>query len=268
MSIPLPEALILGLVQGVSEFLPISSGGHLALARMLFGDEADRATSVCLLLGTLLATGLVLRKRAWSAAKEGLRGVVRPSLLKDTQGGRDAVAVLLATIPAGLVALALTGPAEAWSGSPTAVGIGLLASALAIGSTYWAPKGESDGPTYAGAVLVGVAQGAAIMPGLSRSAVTLATLLWLGTRGERAFELSCLMALPAMAGALVFEAGHASRGSDAGAALLLAAVTAFVVGLGALFVLRGVLARRAVSAFAIYLVPLSVATLAWGYARP
>jgi undecaprenyl-diphosphatase len=268
MSLPLPEALILGLVHGVTEFLPISSEGHLALLQMLWGNEADPATSVFLHLGTLAAAVVVLRKRVSSALVEGLRGMVRPSLLKDTLGGRDAVAVGLATLPTAVVALGLRGSAEAWSSSPTLVGICFLISALAIGSTYWAPKGEEDTPTHWGAVLVGVAQGAAVLPGLSRTAVTLATLLWLGMRAERAFELSFLMLIPAILGALLLEAAHASPAGESALALVLGASVAFVVGLGALAMMRGAVTRRVVSGFAIYLVPLGLATLAWGYARP
>jgi undecaprenyl-diphosphatase len=268
MAIPLTEALVLGIVQGVTEFLPISSDGHLALAQMLFGGQADLATTVFLHLGTLGATLLVLRKRAVAALTEGLRGVFRPSLLKDTQGGRDAVVVAIATLPTGVVGLALKEPSEAWSSSPMIVGLCFLGSAIAIGSTYWAPKGEKDTPPHWGAVLVGIAQGTAVLPGLSRSAMTLAALLWLGVRGERAFELSFLMSIPAIAGAEILEARHAFHCDDSGLALILGTAVAFVVGLGALQVLRGVLIRRVVSLFAIYLVPLSIATLAWGYARP
>jgi undecaprenyl-diphosphatase len=268
MAIPLTEAAVLGFVQGVTEFLPISSDGHLALVQMLLGGQADLATTVFLQLGTLGATLLVLRKRAAAALTEGLRGVFRPSLLKDTQGGRDAVVVAIATLPTGIVGLALREPSEAWSSSATIVGLCFLVSALAIGSTHWAPKGEKDAPPHWGAVLVGVAQGAAVLPGLSRTATTLAVLLWLGVRGERAFELSFLMSIPAIAGAEILEARHVLHGDDGGVTLIVGTAVAFVVGLGALRVLRGVVVRRAVSVFAIYLVPLSLATLAWGYARP
>jgi undecaprenyl-diphosphatase len=272
MAIPLTEALLLGLIQGITESLPVSSDGHLALADMLFGDQADLATRVFLHLGTLGATLLLLRKRVVGALTEGLRGVFRPSLLKDTQGGRDAVVVALATVPTAILSLALEGPSEVWSSSPTVVGLCFLASALAIGSTRWVPKGpakaELDTPSYWGAVIVGVAQGTAVLPGLSRCAMTLAALLWLGIKGERAFELSLLVSIPAILGTEILEGRHAFHGVDSASTLILGTCVAFVVGLGALQILRGVLLRRAVALFAIYLFPLGLATLAWGYARP
>src|ERR1700722_129759 len=192
MAIPVPEALLLGLIEGIAGVFPISSGGHFILAQMLFGGEAGPAARAVLHLGTLGATLLVLRKRGARAWVEGTRGVFRPSLLKDTQGGRDAMAVALATVTTGIVGLRLMGSSETWATSPSVVGLCLLASAFAIGSTYLTPEGEKDGPTHWGALLVGVAQGVAVLPGVSRSATTLAVLLWLGVRGERAFELSFL----------------------------------------------------------------------------
>jgi undecaprenyl-diphosphatase len=267
MAIPLTEALVLGVVQGITEVLPVSSKGHVALAQMLFGAQADPATASFLHLGTLGAVLLVLRKRVVGALSEGLRGVFRPSLLKDTPGGRDAVVVALATVPTAILGLALSAPADVLASSPSVVGVCLLGSALAVGSTYWAPKGERAVPSHWGAAVVGLAQGAAVLPGLSRTAVTLSALVWLGVRGERAFELSFLIALPAIAGAVLLGAWH-GFGHDVGAALLLGTGVAFVCGLAALEVLRKVMVRRAVAVFGIYLVPLGIATLAWGYARP
>jgi undecaprenyl-diphosphatase len=268
MAIPLPEATLLGIVQGITEFLPISSDGHLALAQLLFGGQVDPAATVLLHLGTLSATLVVLRKRARSALVEGVRGIVRPSLLKETPGGRDAVVVAIATLPTAVVGLSLKNLSFGDSRSPTLVGFCLLASAVAIGSTYWAPRGERETPEPAGALLVGLAQGLAVLPGLSRSGLTLATLLWLGVGGERAFELSFLIALPAIAGAEMLEARSAFHGDLSVPMLVYSTLIAFVVGMGALEVLGGVLARRVVTVFAIYLFPLGLATLAWGYVRP
>ena len=268
MTIALPEALLLGLVQGITDFLPISNEGHLALAQMLFGDGISLAMAVFLQAGTLSATLLGVRKRATGAITEALRGVVRPSLLKDTQGGRDAVVVLLATIPTGIVGILLRGPSELCARSPTLLGACFLGSALAIGSTYWAPPGKKDSPCHWGSILVGVLQGAAVLPGLSRSAVTIAALLWLGLPGARAFELSLLVSLPMLAGAKFLGARHDFHGTDSVAALLLGSCAAFVTGLAALHLLRVAVVRRLVPVFAVYLLPLGVATLAWGYARP
>jgi undecaprenyl-diphosphatase len=113
-----------------------------------------------------------------------------------------------------------------------------------------------------------LAQGIAVLPGLSRSGITLATLLWLGIASERAFELSFLLSLPALTVGALLGARVALYRDDEGAILLYAAALVCVVGVGALEVLRGALLRRILWVFAVYLVPLGVATLAWGYARP
>jgi undecaprenyl-diphosphatase len=268
MAIPLSEATLLGLVQGITDFLPISSDGHLALAQLLFGGQVDPAATVVLHLGTLSAILVVLRKRVLRALLEGARGVVRPSLLKETPGGRDAMVIAIATIPTAIVGLSLKNLSLGESGSPALIGLCFLGSAVAVGSTYWAPLGERDAPSHAGALLVGLAQGLAVLPGLSRSGMTMATLLWLGVTGERAFELAFLISLPAIAGAELLEARHVLHSGFGGTVLVYATLIAFAVGIGALHVVRSVLQRRVLAVFAIYLVPLGLATLAWGYARP
>ena len=96
---PFGEAAILGIVQGLTEFLPISSDGHLALAEILFGLKGGLAFNVMLHAGTLLATLLVLRAEAGRALRGGLSALVRPARFRETPGGRDALVVILATIP-------------------------------------------------------------------------------------------------------------------------------------------------------------------------
>ncbi|HWL86167.1 MAG TPA: undecaprenyl-diphosphate phosphatase [Polyangiaceae bacterium] len=269
MHIPIGEAMVLGIVQGITEFLPISSDGHLALAQMLFGGEADLATTVVLHAGTFAATLLVLRKRVGAALHEGVRGLVHPSLMRETPGGRDAFVVILASVPTALIGLTLKKPVEEWSRSPTIVGVCLLLSAVAVGSTKWARRGRELTPNALGSVLVGIAQGAAVLPGLSRSAMTIASLLWLGVRADRAFELSFLMSLPAVFGAILLEGRHGLHGdADATFALLSGTLVSFAVGIFALLALRRVLVSGKLPYFALYLVPLAVATIAWGYARP
>lgn len=268
MTIPFGEAAVLGVVQGITEFLPISSDGHLALAQMLFGTEPDLATEVVLHAGTLAATFLVLREKVLRAIVEGLRLLVPRSGAAATAGGQDALATIVATIPTGIVGLLLKERVERWSSSPTIVGLCLLLSAAAVASTRWAPRGERDVPTLLGAVIVGIAQGTAVLPGLSRSATTIASLLWLGVRAPRAFELSFLMSLPAVAGAVLLEGRHGFHGGDPATTLLAGTAIAFVVGVGALHLLRRVLVHGKLALFAVYLVPLALATLAWGWARP
>jgi undecaprenyl-diphosphatase len=268
MSIPLGEAAILGVVQGVTEFLPVSSDGHLALAQLLLGNGSELALTVLLRVGTLAATLVVLRKRLWNAIEEGVRGVGRPVLLTETPGGRDATFVALATVPTLVMSLALKKPVEELAGSLVVIGVCFLASALVVATTGLAPRGSKTSPGWAGALLVGVAQGSAVMPGLSRSAMTIASLLWLGVGAERAFELSFLVSIPTVAVTIFLDSRHAFHGDEGPGALASGMLLAFLVGVGALELTRRIVIRRKLHWFAFYLVPVALATLAWGYARP
>src|SRR5690242_6072903 len=103
----LPEAIALGALHGATELLPVSCDGHAALARMLFGVEAGHAFDAAARCGALAATVFVLRKLTLWALEEWLRGLVRSSLWRETPGGRDALTILIATIPTAAIAIAL-----------------------------------------------------------------------------------------------------------------------------------------------------------------
>jgi undecaprenyl-diphosphatase len=269
MAIPLGESAVLGLVLGLTEFLPVSSSGHLALAQLLSGHEPQPAFTAALHVGTLAATTFALRKRTWTAITEGLRGIGRPALLSETPGGRDAGFVALATLPAVVVGLSLRRETASELGSLTLVGGGLLLSALTVLLVSLAPQGNRSSLSWTGALLVGVAQGTAALPGVSRSAVTLASLLWLGVEAERAFELSMLASLPVVAGVIAIDARPLARSGELGlGALILGAAIAFAAGLGGFALLRRIVVAAKLPWFSLYLIPVAVATLAWGYARP
>jgi undecaprenyl-diphosphatase len=268
MAIPLGEGAVLGLVQGITEFLPVSSSGHVALAQLLYGGEPETAVNALLHGGTLVATVVFLRKRVWNAIDEGLRGLGRPALLSETPGGQDASFVALATVPTVIVGLALRRQADGWLGSLSLVGAGFLLSALLVVLTRLAPVGTKTTPSWTGALLVGVAQGTAVLPGVSRPAITIASLLWLGVGAERAFELSMLASIPAVAGVIVLESRHSVHGDEALGAMALGMVLAFVAGLAGLAAMRRIVIAGKLPWFSFYLVPVAVATLAWGYARP
>lgn len=260
---PVSHAMLLGALQGLTEFLPVSSDGHLALATLLFDlKEGGLTLSVMLHAGTLLATVLVLRQKAWGALTEGVRAMGKPSRFRESSGGRDALVVLVASVPTGIIGLALRDAVERWTLSPLVVGLGFAGTAVALISTRWVIPGDREHPTLAGALAIGLFQGFAVLPGLSRSASTIALALWLKVRPERAFELSMLMSLPAVLGAVLLEGRHLiSAGGSVGPAIAGAAV-AFVVGAVALALLRRVVMRGHFSWFAFWVLPLALATLA------
>jgi undecaprenyl-diphosphatase len=269
MSQPFRDAALLGVLQGITEFLPISSDGHLALAELLFDvDEGGLTFNVMLHAGTLVATLLVLRARVWRAVTESALAVRHPSRFRSTQGGRDALTVVLASIPTAIIGLLLRDAVEKWTHSPFVVGVGFLLTSVCVLSTYWVKPGQREQPTLLGALAIGFLQGLAVLPGLSRSGGTIAGALWLGVRPERAFELSFLMSLPAVLGAIVLEGRHVFASPFPVVPATIGAGVALVTGIAALSALRHVVMRGRFAIFALWTVPVALATLAMALVWP
>ena len=231
MASGLASALLLGLAQGATELLPVSSSGHLVLLGILLGTDGDPF----FVIGWLhLATGLAVvgywRRLYWQA----LRGIWRPGPCR-----RFLARYLAAQGATGVVGLPLLVVASEWGAAPGLVGAGMLVNA---GVLLLAPRrGDSGGYDDGGqlpaldwrtAVLVGLAQGVAALPGLSRSGLTMAAGLQAGQSPGDAARSSFLLAGPAMLGAAVFAVGVSGDGvlSYTGAS---AAAVAFAAALGA-----------------------------------
>lgn len=266
---PFRDAALLGALQGVTEFLPISSDGHLALAEMLFHVEQGGLTfNVMLHAGTLLATLAVLRRRVGRAIYDTALAIREPRRFRVTSGGRDALTVIVASIPTAMIGLLLRDAVDQWTQSPLVVGMGFLMTSACVMSTYWVRPGNREQPTLGGALVIGFLQGLAVLPGLSRSGSTIAGAMWLGVRPDRAFELSFLMSLPAVAGAVLLESRHALNGPFPAATAATGASVALVTGIFALYALRRVIMRGQFALFALWTVPLALATLAMGLVWP
>lgn len=263
------EAFLLGLLQGISEFLPISSSGHLALAGILFNlKDAGLTLNVLLHVGTLLATGWVLRERLIQAFADGLRACRKPSLLRSSPGGQDALFVILASIPTALIGFAIRDEVDLWTRSPLVVGLGFLVTSALLVSTQFAKPGVVEHPSHRAALLLGIAQGIAVVPGISRSGTTIALALFLGVQRTRAFELSMLMSIPAVTGAALLEAPHMAEGISELPSALFGATIACVSGVAAMLVLRKMVVGGLFPLFALWVFPLSVATLLMARAWP
>lgn len=263
------EAILLGLLQGISEFLPISSSGHLALAGMLFGVEGAGLTlNVLLHVGTLVATALVLRHRLAGAVMSGLRALAKPSLFRTSRSGQDAMFVVVASIPTAVIGFTLRDTVDAWTRSPFVVGLGFLITAALLVSTRFARPGKIEHPSVQAALLLGIAQGVAVAPGISRSGTTIAVALFLGVQRGRAFELSMLMSVPAVLGAALLELPGSLAHMEGLPAALVGAVVACIAGVGAMLVLRRMVVGGSFPWFAVWVFPLSVATLMMAQAWP
>lgn len=266
---PVLHAAFLGALQGVTEFLPISSSGHLALAQMLFETDGPELTlSVVLHAGTLLATLVYFRARIAEVLVDLLGALKQGRLPAAGAPGRDAVVVAIASVPTGIMGLALHDTVAEWTRQPLATGFGFIGTALLLVSTLWVRGGNVLSPTPWVALAVGLAQGIAIFPGISRSGATIVVALWLGLRPYRAFELSMLFSLPAIAGALLLELTSAEGLGGRSLPLMVGALVACGVGLTALTLLRRVVSRGHLAWFSLWVLPLALATLALAKAWP
>lgn len=205
------QALIMGLVQGLTEFLPISSSGHLILVPWLFGwkdpfiDSLE--FSVTLHMGTLLAL-LAFFWRDWVRIIPAGLASIRDRSLRDDPDRRMAWLLVVATIPAVIVGPLLTGPVEDAIREPARVALMLCVGAaiMWLADRWGARVREMDSLTFRGALGIGVAQALALVPGISRSGISISAGLFQGLTREAAARFSFLMATPVVAGAGLWEA--------------------------------------------------------------
>lgn len=275
---PLLDALLLGVLHGVTWFFPVSSSGHLTLSVLLFGLH-PWGLGVSLYAGTFIATIWVLRVRIGEVLLEGLRGALNPGRLRRTPGGQEALVVLIATALTALVFLVLRDKVvNLWS-SPLAIGLGLLGTTLLLLSSQWVPRGQMEVPGWGVALLLGLGQGLALLPGVSRSAVTIVMLLWFGVKRERAFELSMLSSLPIGLSVVILELTAPSAlpafiaklsppGALGWGPAVLGGLAAAVTGVFALRALRRITVGEWFPWFALWVGPLAVATLTMARAWP
>jgi undecaprenyl-diphosphatase len=259
-------AVGLGVLQGLTEFLPVSSDGHLAIGSWLFGTgDLPLSMVVVVHAGTLLATILVFRIEILALVRELISGLSKPRAYVATDRGRTTIGIVIASVPTAIIGLLLEDRVEWLASIPWVVGVCLLASAAAVALTY-KRTGDKTTLAYWQYLLVGVAQGLAVLPGLSRSGSTIACAMVLGLAGPEAFRLSFLLSLPAVAGAVLLELLKPGALAELGSAAIISGATAFVVGLAALVVLKRVVERGKLAWFAFYLVPLGIGVIAWDLA--
>ncbi len=251
-------AAALGALQGLTEFLPVSSSGHVAIGAHFFGIRENSLALVILLhLGTLLATVLLFREDLRALIAEAFRALRHPSRLRDTPEGRMLVAIATATLATGVLGWSLRNVAEAFAEDLQLVGYGFLVSAACLLASG-VSRGTRQEVSWAQAFVVGIAQGIAVLPGVSRSGMTIATAMLLGVSGAVSFRFSFLASLPAIIAAALYEASGASGLGSLGAAAWIGGLTAMVTGYVALVILRQIILVGRMWTFAIYLIPLGL----------
>ena len=227
------QALVLGIIQGLTEYLPVSSSGHLAIGSALFGmqdPEANLAFTVAVHIATVLSTLVIL----WREIDWILKGLFKFEMNAET---KYFLNIIVSMIPVGIVGVFFKDKVEEVFGEGLlVVGCCLLVTALLLVFSYYAKPRQRDHISMKDAFIIGLAQAVAVLPGLSRSGSTIATGLLLGNKKESLAQFSFLMVIPPILGEALLDVVKAVKG-DANAfggidalPLIVGFVAAFVSG--------------------------------------
>lgn len=258
------QALWLGIIQGLTEYLPVSSSGHLTIASHLFGIEGEEnlAFTVAVHVATVLSTLVILWKEiAWI-----FRGLFRFQYNDET---RYVANIVVSMIPVGIVGVFFKDKVEEVFGSGLViVGAMLIVTALLLTFSYYAKPRAKENISIKDAFIIGLAQAVAVLPGLSRSGSTIATGLLLGNNKARLAQFSFLMVIPPILGEALLDTmkmvkhGTAAVMGDISLGVLAVGfIAAFVSGCVACKWMINIVKRGKLVYFAIYCVIVGVITL-------
>ncbi|MGE0089293.1 MAG: undecaprenyl-diphosphate phosphatase [Bacteroidales bacterium] len=244
------EALILGIIQGLTEFLPVSSSGHLELGKHILGVETTENLTFTVVVhgATVLSTIVVF----WKTILELFRELFT---FKWNDSTKYIVKIFISMIPVLIIGLFFKDQVESlFNGNILFVGIMLLLTAALLAFTYYAKERQKD-ITFKDSLIIGIAQAIAVLPGLSRSGATIATGLYLGNKKELVAKFSFLMVLIPIIGANLkdlLDADFSFQGSAGTLPLLVGFIAAFVTGLLACNWMINIVKRGKLIYFAIY----------------
>ncbi len=258
------NALILGIIQGLTEFLPVSSSGHLELGRTILGTTWDTSSNMMFTVtvhgATALATVVTFQK--------DIRNIISGFFKGNTEERRFALALLLSMLPAGIVGLFYNDVIEMlFAGNVLMVGIMLIITGLLLFLADRAKKTHKK-VTYVDALVIGISQAIAILPGISRSGATISTSVLLGIDREQAARFSFLMVVPLILGKMLMDTkelfGMSQIEQDQHLMpLLVGFLAAFVTGLWACKLMISLVKRAKLSGFAIYCLAIGALAGAW-----
>lgn len=260
------HAVVLSVIQGLTEFLPVSSSGHLVLGARLFGLQNPSLTfSIWVHVGTAFATIVMLREKIYLI----LSGLFFPKSIEEKKRCFSIAAyVVAASIPAGIVGLALEKKIDAYFSSSLAASVGLIITGCILCLSKSLSTGRSTGDskplstqssllgtvTLQKSIAVGVSQAVAIVPGISRSGTTITTGLLSGMSRQDAAEFSFLLSLPAVLGAAFLDVLTAIKTQRPviEPIALMGAFISFIVGLGALRIVFATIEKGELHKFSYY----------------
>ena len=262
------QALILGLVQGLTEYLPVSSSGHLAIGSEMLGIQAEESMmfTVAVHVATVLSTLVILGREVWKILSGALHSPVGGQLNEDH---KYVLNIVISMIPIGIVGVFFKDEVEAIFGSGlTVVGACLLLTALLLSYSYFAKPKLKEKISLRDAFIIGLSQALAVLPGLSRSGSTIATGLILGNKKENMAQFSFLMVIPPILGEALLDCIKAYKEGMAAAfggcdatALIVGFVAAFVSGCIACKWMINIVRRGKLIYFAIYCLIVGAITL-------
>lgn len=247
------SAILLGALQGVAEFLPISSSGHLVIAEALLGGQGENIElNVALHVGTLLSILVVYRRDVIPALRN-------PRLVS---------AVVVATLPIVIVGLVAKDEIDNVFDEPLVAGFGLLVTSLLMATARLVERGATpiEQTSWRQALVVGIFQAVAVLPGISRSGSTIFGGLTAGLTRQAAANFAFYIAVPAILGAAVLHAKDLMEqgpGDVSAGPLLAGTLTAFIVGVAALRGLLAIVTRQKLHWFAWYTAAAGLATILW-----
>lgn len=247
------QALILGIIQGLTEYLPVSSSGHLAIGSSLFGidGESNLAFTVAVHVATVLSTLVIL----WKEIDWIFRGLFKCELNAET---KYTLNIIVSMIPIGIVGVFFKDKVEEiFSSGLLIVGLMLLLTAILLAFSYFAKPRIKERISMKDAFIIGLAQACAVMPGLSRSGSTIATGLLLGNKKESLAQFSFLMVIPPILGEALLDIikaakGEAAFGDISAIPLIVGFLAAFISGCLACKLMINIVKKGKLIYFAIY----------------
>jgi len=260
------DAIILGLVQGLTEFLPVSSSGHLEIGKAILGDKSIPSESllftVVVHFATALSTLVVFRKDVADIFK----GLFQ---FKKNEETMFSVKIIISMIPAALVGIFFDEELEVlFGGNILLVGFMLLITALLL---YLADKAKNTNKpvSYSNAFIIGISQAIAILPGISRSGATISTSVLLGNDKGKAARFSFLMVVPLILGKIAKDilSGDLFESSTEPSILILGFISAFIAGIAACTWMISIVKNSKLSYFAIYCFIVGLIAIYFGYAN-
>ena len=260
------KAVVLGLIQGLTEFLPISSSAHLRIFPELFGwGDPGAAFTAVIQIGTELAVLIYFRKDIWRIGSAWVRALWDPAW-RGQEDARMGWFVIIGSLPIVALGIVLKDTIESDFRSLWIIGTTLIVMGVVLGIADRVGRNERgmDQMTWKHAVLLGLAQAAALVPGVSRSGATISMGRFLNYEREAATRFAFLLAIPAVVGAGLFELKEIPGGDNAYGPVptLVATVVSFIVGYAAIAWLLRYVSTRSYLPFVIYRVLLGAGVLA------